>query len=594
MKRFICAFAAFLLILVFLVPVSATAPQHAGIARVTSAVHACVGADTPGAALILFENGTRILYEGYGYADISARTLVTAQSSFELGELSSLFVALAVQKLADAGALELDRDIAYYLSGDFMEKLDLAHPLTLNDLLLGRTGFADRYFDLRYTTPSLVFDTLEQALLADVPAQSDTAGNRYTYSRFGITLAAFVVESVSGTDYATYVNEQILTPLGMTNTVLAPHEQEADKMVAGHTVKGEGSFAVVKNAGRSYSALWPADGAISNIADLSLLLQFLLEDAVGERIRAPALENGIFQLGAAGLAVNGSMRAMRASTGHFSASLAIDLETASAALVLCNTNTTALLSAPYEYCGFLVGETGLNTSVVLSDLENFEGEYILRSKMGGMLLSREVKNIRVRVDDDTGTLLFGDKALVQIAPGIFAETDTRNVAVLQFQTDVEGEVTGLITATGESYRTAKWYEKNFIVSALFAVLMVGAIYFLLGGALALGDALLSRARGERHPRAWRFTLPWVFGGMNGLGALLQVWVCARFGGATIASFLAACATVSLLFVIAAVCGFVYALFTGFTVRHMTVRVARSAAIYLLFMLVCGYWGVIVL
>ena len=135
MKRLICALAAFLLILVSLTPLSATVPQHTGIARVTSAVQACVGTDTPGAAVVLFENGTRILYEGYGYADVSARTLVTAQSSFELGEISSLFVALAVQKLADAGALELDRDVAYYLPADFMEKLGLAHRLTLNDLL---------------------------------------------------------------------------------------------------------------------------------------------------------------------------------------------------------------------------------------------------------------------------------------------------------------------------------------------------------------------------------------------------------------------------------------------------------------------------
>ena len=70
--------------------------------------------------------------------------------------------------------------------------------------------------------------------------------------------------------------------------------------------------------------------------------------------------------------------------------------------------------------------------------------------------------------------------------------------------------------------------------------------------------------------------------------------CACFGGAVIASFLTACATVSLLFVISAVAGFVYALFTGFTVRHMTGRVARSAIIYVMFMAICAYWGVVLL
>ena len=593
MKRFFCVLAALLLILASLMPTPAAVPQHEGIARVTGAVQDCVGMDTAGAAVILFENGSRILYEGYGYADISARTLVTAQSCFEIGEISSLFVALGVHALADEGKVELDRDIAYYLPADFMKKLDLSHTVTLNDLLAGRAGFADRYFDLRYTDPSLVFDTLEQALLAEVPAQSEPTGNTYAYSRFGLTLAAFVLECASGTDYATYVSEKILTPLGMTNTVLAPHVQTAEKMAAGHTVKGEGSFAVVKDAGRSYSALWPADGAVSNAADLSLLLQYLLGSEMGEKILTPALENGVFQTGIAGLGVSGSVRAMRASVLHFSASLAIDPENGSAALVLCNTDDTALLDAPYAYCGFLSGAVAGSDNVVLPDPTEFEGEYILRTKTNGVLLSRGVKNIRISVDD-TGMLLFGDKELVQIAPGIFADPADKAHAVLQFQTDIEGNVTGLITASGESYRVAEWQESNVIVNLLFVALSLGAVYFLLGGILALADALLSRARGERRPRAWRFTLPWVFASVSGLVVLIQILVCDRFGAATIASFRTACATISLIFVIGAVCGFVYALFTAFTVRRMTARVARSAIIYVLFLAVCGYWGVILI
>jgi hypothetical protein len=251
------------------------------------------------------------------------------------------------------------------------------------------------------------------------------------------------------------------------------------------------------------------------------------------------------------------------------------------------------LDAPYAYCGFRQGALLVSDGTPLPDPAQFAGEYILRSKKSGVLLSRGVKNIRISVDD-TGVLLFGDKALVQVAPGIFADPADREVALLQFQMDIEGNVTGLITAMRESYRAADWKESNALVAVLFALLLIGAVYFLLGGALALADALLSRARDERHPRAWRFTLPWVFAGISSLVVLLQVLVCSRFGSATIASFRVACATVSLLFVIGAVCGFVYALFTGFTTRRMTARVARSALIYVLFLLICGYWGVILL
>ena len=108
------------------------------------------------------------------------------------------------------------------------------------------------------------------------------------------------------------------------------------------------------------------------------------------------------------------------------------------------------------------------------------------------------------------------------------------------------------------------------------------------------NALLSRARRMRHPRAWRFTVPWVLAAVNALIVLVQILVCASFGTATIASFLTASATISLIFVIGATCGFVYALFTGFAVRRMTARVARSAGIYVLFLILCSYWGIILL
>jgi hypothetical protein len=45
-------------------------------------------------------------------------------------------------------------------------------------------------------------------------------------------------------------------------------------------------------------------------------------------------------------------------------------------------------------------------------------------------------------------------------------------------------------------------------------------------------------------------------------------------------------------VIGATCGFVYALFTAFSMRRMTARVARNATIYVLFLILCAYFGII--
>ena len=588
MRRFFAIVLALIIITATVLPLSATEPSDARLAQVTAAVRNAVGKDTPGAAVVLLEGDTRLLFEGYGYADIEARSLITVESSFELGEISSLFVALAVQELVDRQMLELDRDIAYYLPGDLTKKLDLSYALTLNDLLSGRSGFSDRYVDLRYEDASLVFETLEEALLAKVPEQTRKPGISYAYSAFGITLAAYVVECVSGSDYQTFVTENILTPLGMTHTVLAPHRITPEAMTSGHVDKGEGSFALASEMGRTYSALWPADGAVSNAVDLALLLRHLMERDGAQAVLS-AFENGVFQTGMAGLCVSGAARAITASTAHFTASLCFDTASGRAAVVLCNTASSVLTEVAYDYCNFVKGVSGLGVDGELPDPSQFEGEYVLLSKMSADIYGRETQNVTAGVEED-GTLLFGTWKLVQIAPGIFAHVDAPEIAVLQFLMDIEGEVSGVMTADGAQYRLADFAEEELVSDALFILLIVGAAYLLLSGIFAFLDALISRAREVERPRAWRFTIPWMFAAMNAIVVILQVLVCRSFGGATIASFQTAVNTVALVATIGGTCTAAYALLTGFTVQGMTWRVARNGIIYVLFLMLSGYWG----
>lgn len=602
MKRLFVLLLVFSLCAGFLLPVLAV-PQSAAIQSATKTAQSAVGKDTPGAAVVVFENGSRTLYEGYGYADVAARTLVTAETSFEIGELSAIFVALAVQKLVEQGKAELDRDVAYYLPADFMKALSLSHVITLRHLLMGGAGFAARQRDLRYERSSLCFDTLRDALLADVPAQINEPGRYYAANTFELGLAAYVVECIAQCTYADFVSESILVPLGMDHTLIDPRANSAIKAPAtGHVTVEEGVFSATEGKGRSFGAIWPADGAISNLADLSILLEFLLNDAVGAAVLTPAsraavcdmtAQSGVFSAGAAGLAVSGTVRSLRACAAYFSASICFDRATRKGVVVLCNTADSALLSLPEELCGFSVGVV-TSMGGTLYDAEIFEGEYLPVFAQRGTLWGRSERNLYVSVDDD-GALLFGEQRLVQIAPGIFADAQKDDrVALVQFTLTLEGEIAEIYTAAGVCYRPASFLEWDVIQGLFFWVLILGAFYFLVAGALALWDALVSRARGDRYPRPWRVTLPWVLAALHALLTLLQAFVAVFFGSSALTTFFAATSVLALLCTIASAIGFVFALFTAFTERRMTARVARSAMIYVAFLLISAYFGVITL
>ncbi len=601
MKRACVLLLALVLCAGLALPVLAV-PQNAMIQGATAAAQSAVGKDTPGAAVAVFEGGVRTLFEGYGYADITARTLVTAQTSFEIGELSSLFVLLAAQKLVEQGKAELDRDIAYYLPADFMAELSLSYEITLRDLLTGGAGFAARGSDLRYASASLCFDDLRDALLADVPAQINPPALYHTPSAFELGLAAFAVECIVERSYADFVSETILVPLGMKHTFLDPRENSAIIAPAtGHTATGEGVFAAAEKSGRTWGAIWPADGAISHLADLSTLLEFLLNDTVGTDVLTPAsraavcdmaAQNGIFCVGAAGLAVSGTARSLRADTAHFSAAVCFDRAARKGAVVLCNTAESALLSLPDALCGFSHG-IPVSAGGTLYDAEIFEGEYLPVFAQRGTLLGRGERNLHVALDED-GTLLFGEQRLVQIAPGIFADAEDPTLALVQFTLTIEGEIAEIYTADGICYRAAGFFEWDAVQSVLFWLLVLGAVYFLVAGVLALADALLSRARGDRYPRAWRFTLPWLLAALHALFTLLQILVATAFGSSALATFFTATSVLALLCTIGAAVGFAFALLTAFMERGMLARVARSGIIYVAFLLLGTYFGVILL
>jgi len=256
MKRIFSVLLVVFLLVIYVLPMSATVatPFDASVAMAQAATAAAVGVDTPGAAVVLVRNGAVLMADGFGYADLSSRVLVTADTVFEIGELSGLLAAVAALTLVDSGKLSLDADIATYLPAEFMTKLALSHPVTLGQLLSGHAGFGGRIFDVSFDKESHTFETLEEALLADVPEQIMMPGTAYSYSTFGIALAAFVVEQVAGVEYGAYLKDHVLAPLGMKDTVPAfSAEADLGAYATGYTKAAEGSFMAPQNGGRS---LW--------------------------------------------------------------------------------------------------------------------------------------------------------------------------------------------------------------------------------------------------------------------------------------------------------------------------------------------------
>jgi CubicO group peptidase (beta-lactamase class C family) len=170
----------------------------------------------PGAVVVVVKRDATIFAKGYGFSDIEAKTPFTADATLvRPGSISKLFNGIAVMQLVDAGKLDLDRDVNGYI--DFAIPVpEGGVPVTLRRLLKHRAGFEEHvkglFSNSREPAP------LGPWLARNLPRRLFPQGDVEAYSNYGVALAGYIVERVSGEPFAAYIQQHILEPLGMRHS----------------------------------------------------------------------------------------------------------------------------------------------------------------------------------------------------------------------------------------------------------------------------------------------------------------------------------------------------------------------------------------
>ena len=168
-----------------------------------------------GMTVSVFRKNRVLFSRGYGWADVAGRRAVDPmRTMFRAGSISKLYTWTAVMQLVEGGRLDLNRDINDYL--DFRIPNDRFGPITMTHLMSHTPGFEDRLIGLFYKDPKKL-GSLRAAVL-NVPQRVRAPGNHIAYSNYGVMLAGYIVERLSGLPFESYVEHRILRPLGLRQT----------------------------------------------------------------------------------------------------------------------------------------------------------------------------------------------------------------------------------------------------------------------------------------------------------------------------------------------------------------------------------------
>ncbi|MEW6548779.1 MAG: serine hydrolase domain-containing protein [Spirochaetota bacterium] len=193
-----------------------TVQQLASIAREADEAAAEFLEATGGSALSVALGGAGgPLWAGqYGLADKEAKAAPGPGTMFGIGSTSKMFATAAAMILVDRGLAELDKPVAAYLP-EFRMASPGYEKITLRMLLNHSAGFPGTDYRNGVTRapvegyPGQVLATLAESRLKHEP------GWMSVYANDGFTVVELLVKALTGKDFAHFVDQEILKPLGM-------------------------------------------------------------------------------------------------------------------------------------------------------------------------------------------------------------------------------------------------------------------------------------------------------------------------------------------------------------------------------------------
>ncbi len=221
--------------------------------------------DGPGVAVAVVHSGQVIHRAGYGLASREWGIPVAPDTVFGLASLTKPFTAMAVLRLVAEGRLDLAQPVTAYLpdypaTGDAVTIAHLlSHTSGIPNFITQLDDFWDRHAPVDHSRAELL------ALFADRPLEF-APGSRYSYSNSGYCLLGMIIEAVTGSTYAAFVENTLLAPLGMDGahyfdrTCVIPH-------LAGRYLRGDdGTYQLPPYV--SPTLLSSAGGLAASVDDL--------------------------------------------------------------------------------------------------------------------------------------------------------------------------------------------------------------------------------------------------------------------------------------------------------------------------------------
>ena len=237
----------------------------------------------PGLAVTVVKDGQVVASQGFGVRAVGKPEPVDGNTLFLIASNSKLFTGTAIAQLVEEKKLKLDDPVRQYLPDFRLYDSISTRLVTIRDVLGHRMGTKTFQGDFTFWDSNLSRTEILQKVRYLKP--TGLFRQSYGYSNYGFLAAGEIIPvATGGTTWQDFVQQRLLTPLGMANTYpsTAGASQRANIALPYTTAFGplkRVPFDEVDNFG-------PAASLVSNANDLGHWLRFQLDSGQynGQRI----------------------------------------------------------------------------------------------------------------------------------------------------------------------------------------------------------------------------------------------------------------------------------------------------------------------
>ena len=244
-------------------------------------------------SVLIAVDGKIVLEKGYGMADINNKIPNKKDTVFLLNSITKQFTGTAIMMLEEQGKLRLDDTVSKYVSG-----IKNGDKITIHNLLSMTSGITDIFGGYPKADQNGRSDTIfpVSELINEIkkmPSRFE-AGSKYEYCNANYDILGFIIEKVSGMEYAEFLKKNIFDTIGMDNTRYDVKKDLLKNRAIGYT--GIGKYNVAYGEPYNISYFFAEAGLCSTVEDLykwdqALYTEKLVKKETLEKMFKPNKEN---------------------------------------------------------------------------------------------------------------------------------------------------------------------------------------------------------------------------------------------------------------------------------------------------------------